>query len=208
MIDQICNIYCVGRNYKAHAEELGNELPQEPMIFTKPTHALAAMDGGAVELPGSQGSIHYEAELVIRIGKAWKPGASADELIDRMAFGIDFTLRDVQARLKEKGLPWLPAKGFRNSAALGRWLPFPGVDKLTEREFVLKLNGDEVQRGRVALMIFNLQTVIDYIGSRYGLGSGDLIYTGTPEGVGPVSDQDRLELFWGEEAAGSCLIRL
>lgn len=208
MNHSIRNIYCVGRNYKAHAEELGNELPKEPMIFTKPTHALSPMDGSALNLPGQLGSVHFEAELVVHIGSSYEPGKTADELVDKIAFGIDFTLRDVQSKLKEKGLPWLPAKGFLNSAALGPWLPNPGASGLLEKEFVLKRNGHEVQRGHVSRMIFNLQTVIDYIASHYGLGQGDIIYTGTPEGVGPVSDQDRFELYWGEEEAGASVISL
>jgi fumarylpyruvate hydrolase len=208
MFDSVRNVYCVGRNYKAHAEELGNDLPKEPMLFTKPTHALVPMDGRAVELPGLRGAIHYETELVIHIGKNYEPGMTADELVDRMAFGIDFTLRDVQTVIKGKGLPWLPAKGFLRSAPLGPWLPFPGSAALTDRDFTLLKNGVEVQRGNVSRMIFNLQTVIDYCAAHYGLGQGDIIFTGTPEGVGPTADNDRFELFWGEAAAGSCTVSL
>lgn len=208
MRESIRNIYCVGRNYKAHAEELGNELPKEPMLFTKPTHALAPMDGSTVELPGSRGEVHYEAELVVHIARDYTPGARADELIDKMAFGLDLTLRDVQSVIKSKGTPWLPAKGFLQSAPLGGWIPFPGTASLAEKDFTLRKNGAEVQRGNVSRMIFDIQTVVDYCAAHYGLGAGDIIFTGTPEGVGPVRDGDRFELAWGSEPAGSCVIRL
>jgi fumarylpyruvate hydrolase len=208
MFETIRNVFCVGRNYKAHAEELGNELPKEPMLFTKPTHALAAMDGSEVEIPGNRGEVHYEAELVLHIGSAYKPGMRADELIDRMAFGIDLTLRDVQSVIKSKGLPWLPAKGFLGAAPLGAWMEFPGTDALAVKDFTLMKNGHEVQRGNVSRMIFDVQTIVDYCAANYGLGAGDVIFTGTPEGVGPVGDGDLFELQWGGAPAGSCLIRL
>lgn len=208
MRENIRNVYCVGRNYKAHAEELGNELPKEPMLFTKPTHALTAMDGGEVSVPGSRGEVHYEAELVLHIGSAYVPGKRADELVDRMAFGLDLTLRDVQSVIKSKGTPWLPAKGFLRSAPLGGWMPFPGTASLADRDFTLRKNGTEVQRGNVSRMIFDIQTIIDYCAAHYGIGPGDIIFTGTPEGVGPVKNGDRFELAWGGEAAGSCVIKL
>ncbi|MDF2922878.1 MAG: fumarylacetoacetate hydrolase [Paenibacillaceae bacterium] len=208
MFDTVRNVYCVGRNYKAHAEELGNELPKEPLLFTKPTHALVPMDGRTVRLPGSQGAVHYEAELVIHIGRAYEAGLSADQLVDKMALGIDFTLRDVQSVIKDKGLPWLPAKGFLHSAPLGGWLEFPGSGGLTGRDFTLSKNGREVQRGNASRMIFDIQTIIDYCARHYGLGAGDVIFTGTPEGVGPVSTGDYFELHWGDEPAGTCVLEL
>jgi fumarylpyruvate hydrolase len=208
MFESIRNVYCVGRNYKAHAEELGNELPKEPMLFTKPTHALIPMDGGIVELPGNMGEVHYEAELVIHIGRDYTEGALADELIDRMAFGIDFTLRDVQSAIKSKGLPWLPAKGFKRAAPIGGWLPYPGAEALNQKDFTLVKNGSVVQRGNVSRMIFDIQTIVGYCAKHYGLGTGDVIFTGTPEGVGPVADGDRFELFWDGEQAGACSIQL
>lgn len=208
MFDTVRNVYCVGRNYKAHAEELGNELPKEPMLFTKPTHALTPMDGSVIAIPGNRGDVHYEAELVLHIGSPFRTGIKAGELIDKMAFGIDLTLRDVQSVIKSKGLPWLPAKGFLNSAPLGGWMPFPGTEALGEKDFTLLRNGETVQRGHVSRMIFDVQTIVDYCAARYGLGPGDVIFTGTPEGVGPVRDNDRFELYWGSEQAGSCTFRL
>jgi len=208
VVQGIYNVYCVGRNYKAHAEELGNDIPTEPMIFSKTTHSLTSMNGDEVRLPGHQGSVHYEGELVLHIGKDYISGIAADEIVDRMAFGIDFTLRDLQNKLKDKGHPWLPAKGFRHSAPLGEFLPFPGVGALADQDFTVLKNGEVVQRGNVSRMIFDVQTIVDYIGERFGLGAGDLIFTGTPEGVGPVADGDHFEIQWGGTHVASCVVSL
>ncbi|MFC4779249.1 fumarylacetoacetate hydrolase family protein [Paenibacillus sp. GCM10023252] len=204
----IRNIYCIGRNYRLHALELGNEVPKSPMVFTKPTHALASMNGGAVTLPGDRGEVHFELELVIRIGRDYEPGMAPDELIDGMTLGLDLTLRDVQSKLKEKGHPWLDAKGFKNSATLGEWLPYPGAEALQEQDFVLVRNGVEAQRGNVRDMIFPTQQLIHHIGTRFGLGAGDIIYTGTPAGVGALQDGDVLDMLWGDSSAGGCTISL
>lgn len=204
----IRNIYCVGRNYRAHAAELGNDVPDQPMIFTKPTHALAAIDGSTLSLPSNQGEIHYEAELVIHIAKPYTEGISVDEVVDKYALGIDFTLRDVQNVIKKKGQPWLPAKGFLKSAPITAFRPFPGASQLASSNFQLRHNDQVVQDGNISLMIFDLQTIIDYIAKHYGLGPGDIIYTGTPEGVGPVNDGDRLELLWGEESFGAFTVKM
>ncbi|NOU86848.1 FAA hydrolase family protein [Paenibacillus sp. LMG 31460] len=208
MTEAVRNIYCVGRNYRAHAAELGNDVPDQPMIFTKPTHALASIDGGELTLPVDQGEIHYEAELVLHIAKPYTEGIQVDEIVDKYALGIDFTLRDVQNVIKKKGQPWLPAKGFLNSAPISTFRPFPGASKLTEANFQLRQNGQVVQNGNISNMIFDLQTIIDYIAKHYGLGAGDIIYTGTPEGVGPVHHGDRLELLWGEEVFGAVTINI
>lgn len=206
MTNTVRNVYCVGRNYVAHAAELGNDVPDQPMIFTKPTHALVELSAGEVQLPGNQGEIHYEAELVIHIGKPYVQGITVDELVDGYALGIDFTLRDVQSVIKKKGAPWLPAKGFLGSAPISEFRPFPGVDALRETNFQLRINGSTVQNGNINRMIFDLQTIVDFIARNFGLGEGDIIYTGTPEGVGPVHNGDRLELLWGEESFGAITV--
>lgn len=208
VFEQIRNIYCVGRNYKAHAEELGNAVPEEPMIFTKPTHALASLNGTPVNLPGTKGEVHYEGELVLHIARSYEPGIPVDELIDSFTLGIDLTLRDVQSTIKAKGQPWLPAKGFRNSAAVGSFIPFPGVEELDKQDFTLSKNGEAVQRGNVSRMIFGIGEIVTFIGDHYGLGQGDLIFTGTPEGVGPVRDGDHFELVWGDKPLGAGILRL
>ncbi|MFC5451753.1 fumarylacetoacetate hydrolase family protein [Paenibacillus aestuarii] len=207
MTETIRNIYCVGRNYRAHAAELGNDVPDEPMIFTKPTHALTPMDGEVLALPGDRGEIHYEAELVLRIAKPYSAGMTVEDLVDGYALGIDFTLRDVQSVIKKKGQPWLPAKGFLGSAPISAFQPFTDTAALAEKNFKLLKNGAVVQDGNIGNMIFDLQTIVDYIAKHYGLGAGDIIYTGTPEGVGPVSSGDRLELLWGEESFGAITVK-
>lgn len=208
-METIRNIYCVGRNYVLHAAELGNEVPKSPMIFMKPTHAATEMNGGTVELPQQFGDIHYEAELVVRIGRPYTSGITADEMIDSFALGLDLTMRDLQSELKKKQQPWLKAKGFRNSALL---TPFQAltdpIHDLGSREFILRINDQEKQRGHIRDMIFDLQQLIDHIGDHYGLDAGDLIYTGTPAGVGSLHDGDHLALFWGEERFGDCRIKL
>ncbi|WNS46180.1 fumarylacetoacetate hydrolase family protein [Paenibacillus sp. MMS20-IR301] len=200
------NVYCVGRNYVLHAEELGNEVPAEPLIFLKPSHAAVALDKAVIELPKDAGMIHYEGELVLRIARDYVPGMTVDELVDVMALGLDFTLRDIQSDLKKKGLPWTPAKGFRNAAPLTPYIAFPEQEELEATDFTVRKNGVEVQRGNVQNMIFPLQKIIDFIASRYGLGKDDIIFTGTPAGVGPVVPGDSFELFWGDKLLGTCLI--
>ncbi|MDR6722529.1 2-keto-4-pentenoate hydratase/2-oxohepta-3-ene-1,7-dioic acid hydratase in catechol pathway [Paenibacillus amylolyticus] len=206
MLTNIRNVYCVGRNYKLHAEELGNAVPDEPMIFMKPSHAVVPLNGEAIALPSTQGEVHYEAELVIRIGQNYQPGISIVNLVDAYAFGIDFTLRDVQSVIKKKGHPWTAAKGFKNSAPITEFQAFTDVDSLQKADFTLNKNGEEVQRGNIRNMIFDLQTIVDYVGQHYGLGEGDIIFTGTPEGVGSTVAGDVLELTWNGESVSQCTI--
>lgn len=209
-MNEIRNIYCVGRNYRLHAAELGNEIPGSPLIFLKPTYALVPMDGGVIELPADHGAIHYEAELVIRIGGAFVPGAGVSELIDAFALGLDLTLRDLQHELKSKQHPWLAAKGFRHAAPITKFHQLTGdpMRELSACSYSLRINGEERQRGQIDEMIFGLDQLIQHIGSFYGLGPGDVIFTGTPAGVGPIEDGDLMELYWGEELIGSARMRI
>lgn len=200
------NIYCVGRNYALHAAEMGSAVPKSPMFFSKPTHALVEANGGVIQFPSDQGEIHYEAELVIYIGNDYRLGMKTDDLVTKMSLGIDFTLRDLQSQFKEKGHPWLLSKGFPNSAALTQWIDFPGEKALRKKSFSLFKNGEKVQEGNVQEMIFDLQTLIEFCAHRLGLGKGDILYTGTPAGVGRVANGDRLQLFWGKEELGACEI--
>jgi len=204
----IRNVYCVGRNYRLHAAELGNAVPDAPMLFMKPTHAVVEAAGGNIVLPHNQGEVHYEAEVVLCIGRDYTPGISVDELVTDMALGIDFTLRTVQDGLKAKGHPWLAAKGFRQSAPMGGRRPYPGTAEAAEIPFSLMINGQEAQQGKMADMIFPPQTIVDFVAEHYGLGAGDLIFTGTPAGVGAVRDGDRFELFWNGEQSGSFTVQL
>ncbi|MGG3469729.1 fumarylacetoacetate hydrolase family protein [Neobacillus pocheonensis] len=203
----IRNIYCVGRNYVAHAKELNNEVPSSPFLFSKPTHAFVEANGQEIHLPGNRGSIHYETELVIRIGSKHEKGMKADEVIDRMGIGIDFTLRDVQSELKKKGHPWLLAKGFPNSAVVSKFIEFPGINEIKEKDFSLIRNGEMVQVGNSKNMIFDLQTIVDFTSLHFGLDEGDIIFTGTPEGVGQIFDRDHLSLKWDNKIIGDCFIK-
>ncbi|WP_214625893.1 fumarylacetoacetate hydrolase family protein [Paenibacillus agaridevorans] len=205
---EIKNIYCIGRNYRLHALELGNEVPESPMVFTKPSHAVAAMDGSTVELPGGVGEVHFELEIVLRVGEGYKPGAPTDEIFDAMTLGLDLTLRDVQSKLKAKGHPWLAAKGFKASAPLGDWIPYPGEAALAETEFTLQRGEEVAQRGCAKDMLFGVTALVHHIEANYGLGPGDLLFTGTPAGVAALRDGETLQAFWGEQKLGACRVAL
>ncbi|MGA8942557.1 MAG: fumarylacetoacetate hydrolase family protein [Thermoactinomyces sp.] len=206
-METIRNIYCIGRNYRLHAEELGNEVPPYPLVFLKPTHSLVKANGQEIVLPGNRGQVHYELEWVLYISQSQPAGTPVDQVVGKMALGIDFTLRDVQSELKKKGQPWLLAKGFKNAAAITGFRPFPGVEKCSSQSFSLYKNGNRVQLGKIRDMLFSPQQLIDYCAKHFGLGKGDVIFTGTPAGVGKVEDHDHLELFFEEEKAGECVIR-
>lgn len=207
-MDFIKNIYCIGRNYIAHAKELNNKVPTSPFLFSKPTHAVVEANGQKIILPKDRGPVHYEVELVIHMGKPYKKGIKVDEIVDKMSLGIDFTLRDEQSQLKEQRYPWLLAKGFPNSALLTKFIEFPGEDACKNKNFSLLKNGEQVQLGNISHLIFDLQTIIDFSAQHLGLSKGDIIFTGTPEGVGPVSDGDTLSLIWGDETLGESMIKL
>lgn len=204
----IRNMYCIGRNYRLHALELGNEVPESPMMFTKPSHAVVEMDGGEIQITANQGEVHFELEVVLRVGEAYKPGMPIDECFDAMTLGLDLTLRDVQSVLKKKGHPWLAAKGFKNSAPLGKWIPYPGEAAIAEGDFKLIRSGETAQHGFPKDMIFGITEIVRHIEENYGLGAGDLIFTGTPAGVAALRDGDVLEAYWGEEKLGSCRIAM
>ncbi|MEI3605135.1 fumarylacetoacetate hydrolase family protein [Pseudogracilibacillus sp. SE30717A] len=205
-MDTIRNIYCVGRNYVEHVKELKNKIPDQPVIFTKPTHALVKADGATIQLPKHQGEVHYEAELVIKIAEDYTPEKTVDQLVDEMAIGLDLTLRDVQQKLKEKGYPWLLSKGFRNSAIISEFIRFPGVDQCKKQNFALLINDEVVQEENITKMIFDLETLLHFIGKKLGLGKGDIIFTGTPSGVGALKHNDQLSLKWSQQELGTCVI--
>lgn len=183
-------IVCVGRNYAAHARELGNEVPEEPVIFMKPSTAVLEA-GKHFHYPAFTNDLHYEAELVLRVAATASCIDTAEALnyIDAITVGIDFTARDIQAKLKNKGLPWEKAKAWDQSAILGTWHPIPSG----EIHFSLRKNGEWVQRGSTDYMIFPFDTLIAHITKYFTLEPGDLIYTGTPEGVGSCVAGDVLE---------------
>lgn len=195
-------IFCVGRNYIDHAKELGNAVPEEPVIFMKPKSALL-QPHAPFYYPEFSNELHYELELVVRISKNGKyiPEKQAVKYIDAITVGIDFTARDVQAELKKKGLPWEKAKAWDNSAVIGNWYPLPPDLGKEELLFSMKKNNEEVQRGNSKDMIFSFAYIIAHVSQYFSLNIGDLIYTGTPAGVGEVVVGDVLEGFYGKEKA-------
>lgn len=190
-------IICIGRNYVAHAHELKNEVPDEPVFFMKPDSSLLR-NNDPFYIPDWTKEVHHEIELVIKINRIGKniEKRFAHRYFDEIGLGIDFTARDVQNKLKEKGLPWEKAKAFDQSAVLGSVFidktVFPVQDSIS---FNLKKNGLLVQEGNSELMIFNFEEIISNVSKYVTLKIGDLIYTGTPAGVGSVQIGDHLEGF-------------
>lgn len=188
-------IICIGRNYTAHAEELGNEIPEEPVIFMKPDSAVFRQRD-AFYIPDWSNDIHYELEIVIklnRLGKNIEP-KFAPKYFKELTVGIDFTARDVQGKLKAKGLPWEKAKAFDQSAVLGDFQSASNYD-FNNINFQLRKNGAIVQDGNTALMIHSIPQIIAHCSQYFTLKIGDLIFTGTPQGVGKVESGDLLEGF-------------
>ena len=187
-------IFCIGRNYVEHAKELGNVIPEEPVVFMKPKSALI-QNHTPFYYPEFTNELNYEVELVVRISKNGKyvQPKHAPNYYNALSIGIDFTARDIQNELKEKGLPWEKAKAFDNSAALGKMIDIkPGMD-LKNINFSLKKNGELVQKGNTSEMIFKVDDIIAHISNYFSLNIGDLIYTGTPHGVGECVVGDYLE---------------
>jgi 2-keto-4-pentenoate hydratase/2-oxohepta-3-ene-1,7-dioic acid hydratase in catechol pathway len=191
-------ILCIGRNYAAHAAELGNAVPEEPVVFCKPDSALLGRNLPFV-IPSFTNDVHHEIELVLRIGKVGKhiEPRFAHKYIDAVTVGIDFTARDLQSDLKSKGLPWEKAKGFDGSAVVGRFVSADQLD-LSNLRFSLTKNGVLVQSGHSQNMLHSFADIISYVSRYFTLKTGDLIFTGTPEGVGPVHPGDVLEGYLGE----------
>lgn len=188
-------IFCVGRNYADHAAEMKSSVPDSPLIFMKPKTALLP-SGMSFYYPDFSENIHYEGEIVVRISKSAKSldPTRVKDFIDGVTVGIDFTARDIQAKCKEKGHPWELAKSFDNSAALGDFVEM-SLDEISSSTVTLKKNSEVMQVGKAEDMIFDVPTVISYISHRFTLHRGDLIYTGTPKGVGAVQTGDVLEVY-------------
>lgn len=185
-------IICIGRNYAEHAKEMKAELPKEPVFFMKPDTAL--LKEPEFYMPDFTKDLHHEIELVLKVCKAGKhiEPQFAHKYYDEIGIGIDFTARDIQAKCKEKGLPWEKAKAFDNSAPIGNFIPVKNLN-LTDLNFELKVNGESRQRGHINDMIFSFDQLISYVSQFVSLRVGDLIFTGTPEGVAGVKQGDKLE---------------
>jgi acylpyruvate hydrolase len=200
-------IICIGRNYADHARELKNDIPAEPVIFMKPDSALIT-GNRPFFLPEFTQDLHYETELVVRIHKLGRhiEERFAHKYYGDITVGIDFTARDLQQKLKTQGLPWELAKAFDGSAVLGEWVPLAGRD-IQDLHFHLDKNGKTVQQGHTADMLFNVNQIISFVSRYFTLKIGDLIYTGTPAGVGKVDIGDRLNGFLGDKELFRCEVK-
>ena len=187
-------IFAIGRNYVEHIRELNNETPDEPVIFTKPDTALVR-NNQPFYYPAFSTDIHYEVELVLRICKTGKNVHEkfAPGYFDAIGLGIDFTARDIQTKAKDKGLPWTLAKGFDGSAPISEFLPIETFKDINNINFSLSVDKVVKQKGNSGLMIFNFNQIISYISRFITLRSGDILFTGTPKGVGPVKIGNKLE---------------
>lgn len=186
-------IICIGRNYPEHIEELQNERPEEPVVFIKPDSAVLPKDQDFY-IPEFSEEIHYEVEVLVKIKKVGKHIAErfASSYYDEIGLGIDFTARDLQDKLKLKGLPWEKAKGFDGAAVIGKWLPKSKFKDVNNMEFALWKNGEIVQQGNTSLMLWKIDEIISYVSKFFMLKKGDVIFTGTPAGVGRISANDYL----------------
>ncbi len=200
-------IICIGRNYADHAAEMGSSVPSEPLVFMKPPSALM-IGNKPLYYPAFTENLHYEGELVLKVcknGRHVQP-EHARSYYDQVAFGIDFTARDLQARCKEKGHPWEIAKGFDNSAAVSDFVSLENYN-VDEIAFETFLNGEQVQSGNTQDLIFSFDTLICHISKYFKLQQGDIIFTGTPAGVGPVKIGDLVEGYIEGKKMMYCEIR-
>lgn len=193
-------IICIGRNYAEHAKEMKSEVPTEPVFFMKPDTALIK-DGEAFFYPEFTKDLHHEIEIVIKISKAGKhiDEKFAKKYYEEIGIGIDFTARDIQAACKAKGLPWEKAKAFDGSAPVGKFIPKSSFTDLNNINFHLEVNGQTRQQGNTADLLFSFDKIISYVSQFITLKTGDLIFTGTPEGVASVSIGDKLSCYLESE---------
>ncbi len=192
-------IICIGLNYRKHAMEMGRPLPNEPVVFLKPDSSILK-NNKPFFLPGFSAMIQYEAEVVIKISKLGK-GISpkyAHRYFDELTIGIDVTARDIQNRHSAAGLPWELSKCFDGAAPLGKFIPVSSVNDLKNLDFRLEINDKIVQQGNTSDMIFGFSEIIAYVSRFFTLKTGDLIFTGTPSGVGPLKKDDNLVAYLGE----------
>ena len=200
-------IICIGRNYAEHAKEMNSAIPTEPVFFMKPDTAL--LKEGDFYIPEFTKDLHHEIELVLKICKVGKhiDEQFAHKYYDEIGLGIDFTARDIQAKCKEKGLPWEKAKAFDNSAPLGKMVKKEDLGDLNSINFELKINGESRQIGNSKDLIFSFDKVISYVSQFVTLKQGDLIFTGTPQGVGKINISDVLEAFIEDQKLLTCTVK-
>ena len=187
-------LICIGRNYTEHIEELQNERPTDPVLFLKPDTAIL-LKKMPFFIPDFSDNVHYEVEVLIKINRVGKhiDKKFAHKYYDEISLGIDFTARDVQNELKEKGLPWEKAKAFDGSAVIGQWMPKDNFKNVDDMNFELTKNGTPVQQGNTSRMLWKIDEIIEYVSKYFTLKIGDVIFTGTPAGVGKVVANDKLK---------------
>ncbi|MGJ8550819.1 fumarylacetoacetate hydrolase family protein [Winogradskyella wichelsiae] len=201
-------LICIGRNYTDHIKELENEKPADPVIFLKPDTAIL-LKKQPFFIPDFSDEVHHEVEVLVKINKVGKhiDKKFAHKYYDDIGLGIDFTARDLQSQLKEKGLPWEKAKAFDGAAVIGKWLPktkFQNIDKIN---FSLKKNETVVQQGNTELMLWKIDEIIEYVSKYFTLKIGDVIFTGTPAGVAKVFAEDQLKGYLEDEEMFSIKIK-
>jgi len=201
-------IICIGLNYRKHAIEMGRPFPAEPVVFLKPDSSILKKNKPFF-LPGFSSMIQYETEVVLKINRLGKsiPAKFAHRYYDEVTVGIDITARDIQNRNSAAGLPWELSKCFDGAAPLGRFIPVTSVRDLKSIDFRLELNGKTVQMGNTSDMIFSIDEIIEYVSRFFTLKTGDLIFTGTPQGVGQLRKNDNLVAFLGDEQVLDFMIR-
>jgi len=187
-------LICIGRNYTEHNIELENENPDEPVVFLKPDTAIL-LKKQPFFIPDFSNDVHYEVEILVKINRVGKyiDKKFAHKYYDEIGLGIDFTARDLQAQLKGKGLPWEKAKAFDGAAVIGNWMPVNDIADVNAIEFFLKKNDKIVQKGNTSLMLWKIHEIIEYVSKYFTLKIGDIIFTGTPSGVGKVIANDKLK---------------
>ena len=189
-------IICIGRNYKNHVNELNNIVPTEPVIFLKPDTSII-LKKQPFFIPDFSNDIHYEVEVIVKINRVGKYISKefAHKYYDKIGLGIDFTARDIQQNQKKFGLPWEKAKAFDGSALIGKWVNKTSFDDINDINFSLMKNNELVQQGNTSQMLWDIDSIIAYVSSFFTLKIGDIIFTGTPAGVGAVRENDKLKGF-------------
>lgn len=201
-------LICIGRNYTKHIEELENEKPKDPVVFLKPDTAIL-LKKQPFFIPDFSNDVHHEVEILIKINKVGKhiDKKFAHKYYDEIGLGIDFTARDLQSQLKAKGLPWEKAKAFDGAAVIGQWIPKSSVENVDNIQFKLMKNDEVVQNGNTNLMLWKINELIEYVSKYFTLKIGDIIFTGTPAGVGKVVANDKLKGYIENEEMFSITVK-
>ncbi|QDO94082.1 fumarylacetoacetate hydrolase family protein [Formosa sediminum] len=201
-------LICIGRNYTEHIEELENEKPIDPVVFLKPDTAIL-LKKQPFFIPDFSNDVHYEVEVLVKINKVGKyiDKKFAHKYYDEIGLGIDFTARDLQAKLKAKGLPWEKAKAFDGAAVIGKWIPKSEISDINQLHFSLKKNENTVQNGNTSHMLWKIDELIECVSKYFTLKIGDVIFTGTPSGVGPVAPNDVLTGYIQEQEMFSITVK-